>query len=268
VHTGDNQMMRDETSHIVQWLRDGREGEAADLLAECSLHYIFVDLLFELGGGNREFSLMDVNIEAPRRILEEIKTSLAPQVKQIENAVHECAYTMSYGIRHISWVPKLVVSNKTSVEEQISKILAQIDSEHIHKAWERALDRKNDDPEGAITAARTLVESVCKHILDKAGKTYSQSIDLPQLYHFTSEHLQLSPNQYTEKIVRQVLGNCQSVINGLAALRNKLGDAHGKSADELSPTSAYAELAVNLAGTMATFLISIQEGSPKEDELK
>lgn len=38
-----------------------------------------------------------------------------------------------------------------------------------------------DDPEGAITAARTLLETVCKHILDERGVDYEADADLPAL---------------------------------------------------------------------------------------
>lgn len=39
-------------------------------------------------------------------------------------------------------------------------------------------DSRAADSEGAITAARSLLESVCKHILDAASVTYDDSADL------------------------------------------------------------------------------------------
>ena len=39
--------------------------------------------------------------------------------------------------------------------------LANLDATHIQELWAKALARRSDDPEGAITAARTLLESVC-----------------------------------------------------------------------------------------------------------
>jgi len=44
------------------------------------------------------------------------------------------------------------------------------------------LERRATDPEGAITAARTLLETVCKHILDEKGEPYEDGIPLPKLY--------------------------------------------------------------------------------------
>jgi len=141
-------------------------------------------------------------------------------------------------------------------DENISGAIAVLDSEHIAHAWRKALDRRSSDAEGAITAARTLLESVCKHILDACGIAYSDTDDLPKLYGTTAEHLNLAPNQHTERIFKQILGSCQSVVEGLGALRNRLSDAHGKGKLAVRPAPRHAELAVNLAGSMATFLVS------------
>ena len=78
---------------------------------------------------------------------------------------------------------------------------------------------------------------------------------VPALYHVTVKQLQLAPGQQSEQIFRQVLGCCQTIVEGIGALRNRLSDAHGKGKNPARPTPRHAELAVNLAGTMATFLI-------------
>jgi hypothetical protein len=144
-------------------------------------------------------------------------------------------------------------------EENVSQAIAKLNSDHIADAWRKALGRRNDDPEGAITAARTLLESVCKHILDESGIAYDEKDDLPKLYGLTAEQLKLSPSQHTEQIFKQILGGCKSVVEGLGALRNKLSDAHGKGKKSVKPSPLHAELAVNLAGSMATFIVSTWE---------
>jgi hypothetical protein len=150
----------------------------------------------------------------------------------------------------------MLESQATFPEQNISGAIAVLDSEHIADAWSKALDRRSTDAEGAITAARTLLESVCKHLLDARGIAYAETDDLPRLYGMTAEQLNLAPNQHTEQIFKQILGNCQSVVQGLGALRNRLSDAHGKGKLAARPAPRHAELAVNLAGTMATFLVS------------
>jgi hypothetical protein len=144
-------------------------------------------------------------------------------------------------------------------EDVISQSIAKLNSDHVADVWRKALERRNDDPEGAITAARTLLESVCKHLLDECGIAYDEKDDLPKLYGLTAEQLKLSPSQHTEQIFKQILGGCKSVVEGLGALRNKLSDAHGKGKKSVKPSPRHAELAVNLAGSMATFIVSTWE---------
>jgi len=144
----------------------------------------------------------------------------------------------------------------TPGDEPVAAVLTKFDAPHVAAAWEKALERRATDPEGAITAARSLLETVCKHILDEQGLTYTDADDLPKLYKATAGSLNLSPSQHTEQIFRQILGGCQAVVEGLGTLRNRLSDAHGKGKQGVRPASRHAELAVNLAGTVATFLIA------------
>jgi hypothetical protein len=130
----------------------------------------------------------------------------------------------------------------------------KFDTEHIHLQWEKALERKNNDPEGAITAARTLIESILKYILDEKNIKYNDNFELSELYKEVAKSLNLAPEQHQEQMFKQILGNANGVISGLGSLRNKLGDAHGKSKVNIKPKERHSELAVNLAGTMALFL--------------
>lgn len=151
-----------------------------------------------------------------------------------------------------------------SADDSISIALKDFDEEGIHTIWQKALKRRDEDPEGAITLARTLLESVCKHILDHSNVEYDESrIELPELYKLTSAQLNLSPHQHTEGIFRQILGGCSGIVGGLGQLRNKLSDAHGKGKKHYRPVSRHAQLAVNLSGSVALFLIETFNHSNK-----
>lgn len=133
--------------------------------------------------------------------------------------------------------------------------LSAFSSDGVAVVWRKALDRRDKDPEGAITAARTLLETVCKHILDAAGEAYDDGWDLPRLYKQVAQRLNLAPSSHTEEVFKQILGGCASVVGGLGAVRNKISDAHGRGAGGPRPSPRHAQLAVNLAGAMATFLV-------------
>ena len=141
----------------------------------------------------------------------------------------------------------------------VSAALAIFDSIHVQATWSKALERRTADPGGAITAARTLLESVCKHILDEADLQYGEAPDLNKLYRLTAEQLKIAPSQHTEPVFKQILGGCTAVVEGLGSLRNRLSDSHGQGKGGAKPSPRHAELAVNLAGTLATFLIATWE---------
>lgn len=137
-----------------------------------------------------------------------------------------------------------------------SDVLEKFDAEGVHDIWQKALQRRESDPEGAITVARTLLESICKHILDAKGMGYQDKDDLPKLYQATAKELNLSPSQHTEEAFKAILGGGMTLVNGIGTLRNRLSDAHGRGKSlPAKPASRHAHLAVNCAGAIAKFLI-------------
>jgi hypothetical protein len=147
-------------------------------------------------------------------------------------------------------------TRKRPADPAVSEALKSFDEKGVQEVWAKALSRRDVDPEGAITASRTLLESVCKHILDAQKVDYDKGrLELPDLYKATAKELNISPSQHVEEIFRQILGGVASVVTGLGALRNKLGDAHGQGKAPVKPAPRHAQLAVNLAGATSLFLI-------------
>ncbi|MDX8521517.1 abortive infection family protein [Mesorhizobium dulcispinae] len=137
----------------------------------------------------------------------------------------------------------------------VSDSLAAFDQSGVHAIWQRAIGRRETDPEGAITLARTLLEEVCKQIIDGSGASYNEKDELPRLYRTAAESLNLAPDQHIEEIFKRILVGCQTIVEGLGAVRNKLSDAHDKGPKPARPTGRHAALAVNLAGAKALFLV-------------
>lgn len=148
-------------------------------------------------------------------------------------------------------------------DESISAVLAAFNPGDISGRWQMALDRRSSDPAGAITLARTLLEDVCKWVLHEAGEVYDEEAELPVLYRRLSKRLKLAPDDHSEEVFRKILGSCQNIVESLGALRNKLSDAHSPGPKRAKPLPRHAELAVNLAGSMATFLVSTWEARKK-----
>lgn len=153
-------------------------------------------------------------------------------------------------------------------DADVTQAIKKFDAAHIQAAWHKALERRNTDPAGAITSARTLMESVCKHILDASGTPYDDSPDMNKLYRQTAERLNIAPTQHTELVFKQILGGCTSVVEGLGALRNRLSDSHGVGKAGVKPAPRHAELAVNLAGAMAMFLLATWDARSDDSNQK
>jgi hypothetical protein len=197
--------------------------------------------------------------------------TLAPSFLRTNRDLHQFwqfikKQSSSYqGRREFLWAQFVPLLNElegqthTPADAHVSDVLKKFDTDTVHSVWQKALERRRDDAEGALTSARTLLETVCKHILDQSNVAYTDDWDLPRLYKAAAYELNLAPSQHTEEIFKQILGGCTAVVGGLGALRNRLSDSHGKGTHPVKPESRHAELAVNLAGSVAIFLIQTWE---------
>jgi hypothetical protein len=139
---------------------------------------------------------------------------------------------------------------------QVSERLDRLpDWQAVRRDWKGTLDTVESNPDGAIRAARTAFESVCKHICDERQERYNSSDDLSRLYKAAARALDVAPDQHTEQIIKQILSGVSTTVDGLAALRNALSDAHGRGKTHVGPAPRHARLAVNVAFAVATFLI-------------
>ncbi|HEY6882197.1 MAG TPA: abortive infection family protein [Polyangiales bacterium] len=142
----------------------------------------------------------------------------------------------------------------------VSVQVGKLNATSVTVAWSKAVSRRVTDPEGAITAARSLLESVCKTILEDLNVEYDdRNDDLPKLYKRVSKAMKLAPSDHTEDQFKAILGGCTTVVNGLGSIRNRASDAHGHGRKSYRPASRHAALAVNLAGSMALFLMETHE---------
>lgn len=150
-------------------------------------------------------------------------------------------------------------------EGSANDVLESFGEEIITHLWNKALTRRAVDPEGAITASRSLLESTCKHILDQASISYESVHDLGKLYRLTAGRLRLSANQHDEEVFKQILSGCANAVIGLGSMRNRFSDAHGQGPKAVRPARRHAELAVNLSGALAAFLIQTFQARLEEE---
>lgn len=115
------------------------------------------------------------------------------------------------------------------------------------------------DPPAAISAAKELVESTCKIILDATQTTYSNSDNLPKLYKKVAEVLRLNATAVPDSApgsqsAQRTLHTLTTTVQSLAEMRNELGLGHGRAAP--SPAlERHARLAFNACVTVVEFLL-------------
>lgn len=140
--------------------------------------------------------------------------------------------------------------------EQLLSVLNRSESEAVREAWKKVQERLPRDPEGAITMARSLLEAGCKFVLEDKGETADEIFDLPRLYRHAAEHLHLDTRGEVDESLRRVLAACAAVVDGVAHLRNRLSDAHGKTRRSAKPGRRHAEFVVLIAAAMTGLMLS------------
>lgn len=135
-----------------------------------------------------------------------------------------------------------------------SFILKELDSQVIKMNWEKMLSRLEKDPEGAITMARTMLESELKLIAEKIGISYSKNEDTPNLYRNVSNALKISPNHHQEELFKKLLGNCSGIVTSVSEIRNSYSDAHGHTDSQYKVDVRLARFVVHVSASICLLL--------------
>ncbi|WP_424124321.1 abortive infection family protein [Roseiarcus sp.] len=135
-----------------------------------------------------------------------------------------------------------------------------LDFDTVRRDLDRALESAEYDPEDAVTAACSTVESMCRSILLELGLPLPQRKDIGGLYRAVREPLGISPDRsyFAQEIVddvRKVLSGLATAIEGIGALRTHAGDAHGRERGFKRIDARIARLAIHSASTVALFLL-------------
>lgn len=117
---------------------------------------------------------------------------------------------------------------------------------------------ESEDYPGAITSAKTLVEGVCKEILNDFPEVeVPKTVTLPQLFSKLRKKISLDPkDDKLDKELKEVISGLINVVSGISQIRNKYGDAH---ASVIPLKEHHALVVVNAAKTVVTFLFGTYE---------
>jgi Abortive infection C-terminus len=250
--------------------------EIPDDLFECAVHLKnnIVGLTTE-GGSDAEYQLVRKKLmddSASKRLLPDfVRHSIdAASVRAALWSVASGSGSWALRRGHVNEAFKPLLtfleSGGGAADNAITDGLTSYDAPAVQSFWAKALERRSSDPDGAVTAASTLLEEVCKHIIEDSGSEWENNWNIPKLYAEASKALNLAPSQHQEEIIKTILGNCQSVVQSIGSLRNKGGDAHAGGRSRVRFKPRHAALTVNLAGSMALFLVETWQARSEEDQ--
>ena len=171
----------------------------------------------------------------------------------------------AYALTVIDGKPQLVQRQTAgAIVAAVIEKTTVLNFDTVQRDITRALTSAKDDPEDAVTAACSLIESVCRSILIELKLGLPPKKDIDGLVRAVQGPLGLSPGRTDipteiEADVRQVLGGLTSVAKGIGALRTHGGDAHGRERGFRRIDARIARMAINAAGSLALFFIETWE---------
>lgn len=116
------------------------------------------------------------------------------------------------------------------------------------------------DYSGAITSARSLIESVLLFLYKEVyGEEIKYDGNLQNLFNLVQKQLRFAQPQSTNDLLRNLTEELVQIISAISSLRNKTGDAHGHINNLEKPTRAQAVLIVNSAYSFAEFMLGLSK---------
>jgi hypothetical protein len=243
-----------EIDQVRAWLLDEGDYEAASLISEAEFDFVCVDMAFRLDA-DEDFIVYELVIKVPPRIYRKIGKDFKAAADRIEAAYREIQQNLRGGYaKEITWGAKLPSLDEVEGTAATDEVFADSSLADTQRLWTKAKARLKDDPEGAVTAAKTMIESCCRSMIDSLGGTYTNNDDLPKLYKTLSGMLGIDASSNVEEDFKKLGGACSSIVNSISHIRNRTGDAHASSDDVNYLQACFV---VNVAGSFVNYLVSL-----------
>jgi len=191
------------------------------------------------------------------RTLDEAVTSIFFSGNSMANEVTLKNYVFSELNQYIDYIEEHQIDVK--IVHVACEVPEELTFDHILESIQKCEKRINDeDYSGAVTSAKTLVEGVCKEILQKfPNVTIDNKTDLPALFTKVRQNLNLDPKDpKLDNSLKEVLTGLIKIVNGISEIRNSHGDSH---LPKYKIDRHHALVVVNSAKTVVTFLFNTYE---------
>lgn len=169
------------------------------------------------------------------------------------------------GILYFGGHELTVIGNQFVVRKIGSKVAVQapkiksIDREYIKSISSRAMqDIEQGNFDSSITKARTLLEETFCYVIEKKNVVPTDSGDIAKLYKQVRTLYNMHTDIGADKRINTLLSGLNSIVSAIAEMRNKDSDSHGVGVNRIAIDEHHARLFVNVAMTMADFILSVE----------
>lgn len=129
------------------------------------------------------------------------------------------------------------------------------DFQSIEDDFSRTVLTIDSDPHAAITAASSVIESLCKTYIDVNDLEMPRKQTISQLWGVVRSDLGLNIDRELHEDQKKILQGLTSIIHGVGAFRTHIGSAHGRGFTPPPIDVSEARLAVNAAHTVVRFVM-------------
>lgn len=247
--------------HIYNWLTELEEEKSADFLNDCEIQQIYIDTLFNKDNDMETYMyeiIINVPLKIHRNLGEYVNETLA-----IESAITEAGEAEGIYVRKISWSPYLKNEHKKQADKKAEEITQLLTQEYVNKQIKLMNNSIENNPHLALGISKELIETCCKHILNKNEIEINKDWDVSKLVKETNKQIDLIPFQ-VENIelaklsITKILSGFSNIVHGITELRNSYGTGHGHLPEFKTLDLIYIKLAVSASSELAIFYLSLE----------
>lgn len=253
--------------HIFDWLIELGEEKAANFLNDCEIDQTYIDTLFSMDS-DVETYMYEVTVSVPlkaHRIIDEYTA----ETLAIESAITEAGQSDGIYVRSICWSPYLKNEHKKQNDKKAEEITQLLTQEYVNRQIRLMNSSIESNPHVALGISKELIETCCKHILNKSGVEISRDWDIAKLVKETNKQIDLVPFEVENKelvksSVAKILSGFSNIVHGITELRNSYGTGHGHLPEFKSLDMVYIKLAVSASSELSIFYLSLEKLNEKK----
>ncbi|WES99323.1 abortive infection family protein [Chryseobacterium arthrosphaerae] len=248
--------------HIYDWLIESDEEKAANFLENCEIDQMYIDTLFSMDS-DVETYMYEVTVNVPLKIHRRIN-DYSQEVAVIESAITEAGLSDGIYVREICWRAYLKNEHQKQSEKKAVEITQLLTQEYVDRQIRLMNNSIENNPHLSLGISKELIETCCKHILNKAKIEINKDWDIGKLVKETNKQIDLMPFQVentelAKLSIAKILSGFSNIVHGISELRNSYGTGHGHLPEFKNLDVIYIKLAVSASSELAIFYLSLEK---------